>query len=178
MMEFLDFNEENDITLPERYLLAAAFSTHPSYKLLNDLLVSGKVEAKIVYLEHFVFNLFEPINEFWETLGLSFNCMHFLDGNIVHQYSFHVSSSSEKSCYTNSDIAFTLTDDRPWLWLRTQEERTVGFGNVFLGFIFLSFQGETHTHTHKHIHKMLAFRGESWIRPRNESVRNRPNPWF
>ena len=39
MMEFLDFNEENDITLPERYLLAAAFSTHPSYKLLHDLLV-------------------------------------------------------------------------------------------------------------------------------------------
>ena len=39
MMEFLDFNEENGITLPERYLLAAAFSTHPSYKLLNDLLV-------------------------------------------------------------------------------------------------------------------------------------------
>ena len=39
MMEFLDFNEENDITLPERYLLAAAFSTHPSYKPLQDLLV-------------------------------------------------------------------------------------------------------------------------------------------
>ena len=46
MMEFLDFNEENDITLPERYLLAAAFSTHP-YKLLNDLLVSGEDKEKL-----------------------------------------------------------------------------------------------------------------------------------
>ncbi len=41
LMEILDFREENDITLPERYLLAAAFSTHPSYKLLHDLLVSS-----------------------------------------------------------------------------------------------------------------------------------------
>ena len=47
MMEFLNFNEENDITLPERYLLATAFSTHPSYKLLNDLLVSSTVTVEV-----------------------------------------------------------------------------------------------------------------------------------
>ena len=41
MMEFLDLDATDDVTLPERYLLAAAFSTHPSYKLLQDLLVSG-----------------------------------------------------------------------------------------------------------------------------------------
>ncbi len=42
MMEFLDFSDTYDITLPERYLLAACFSTHPTENLLQDLLVSFK----------------------------------------------------------------------------------------------------------------------------------------
>ena len=37
---FLDFKNEDEIELPERYLLAVAFSTHPSEQVLNDLLVS------------------------------------------------------------------------------------------------------------------------------------------
>ena len=40
LMGFLDFNEEYDIKLQERYLLAAAFSTHPHEALLRDLMVS------------------------------------------------------------------------------------------------------------------------------------------
>ena len=40
LMEFLDFTNEDEIDLPERYLLAVAFSTHPSEQVLKDLLVS------------------------------------------------------------------------------------------------------------------------------------------
>ena len=42
IMSFLDFTNENDILLPERYLLAVVFSTHPSEKLMHDLFVSGE----------------------------------------------------------------------------------------------------------------------------------------
>jgi len=37
LMDFLDFSSTYDIRRPERYLLAAAFSTHPKKSLLSDL---------------------------------------------------------------------------------------------------------------------------------------------
>ena len=46
LMEFLDFTNTHDIILTERYLLAVAFSTHPTHKLLHDLFVS------ISYIHH------------------------------------------------------------------------------------------------------------------------------
>ena len=47
LMEFLNFQDESNIELPERYLLATAFVTHPDDKLLKELLVSGA----LLYLE-------------------------------------------------------------------------------------------------------------------------------
>lgn len=40
MMELLNFNEASNLVYPLRYLLAAAYTTHPGDYLIKDLLVS------------------------------------------------------------------------------------------------------------------------------------------
>ena len=40
MMELLNFNEESNLIYPLRYLLGAAYTTHPGDYLLQDLIVS------------------------------------------------------------------------------------------------------------------------------------------
>ena len=40
MMELLNFDESSNIQYPLRYLLGAAYSTHPGTYQINDLLVS------------------------------------------------------------------------------------------------------------------------------------------
>ena len=40
IMGYLNFDEEYDFRLQERYLLAAAFSTHPTENLVKDMFVS------------------------------------------------------------------------------------------------------------------------------------------
>lgn len=46
LLELLNFEHESAITYQERYLLAAAFSTHPGDYLLKDLLVCMCVGAR------------------------------------------------------------------------------------------------------------------------------------
>jgi hypothetical protein len=41
MMELLNFEETKNLVYPLRYLLAAAYTTHPGEYLVKDLLVSG-----------------------------------------------------------------------------------------------------------------------------------------
>lgn len=42
LMEFLDFEKEDSIDLPEKYLLGVAFSSQPSHQLLSDIWVNIK----------------------------------------------------------------------------------------------------------------------------------------
>jgi len=45
LMDFLDFSSTEDIRRPERYLLSAAFSTHPTKSLLSDLFALYKKQV-------------------------------------------------------------------------------------------------------------------------------------
>ena len=48
ILEYLNFDDEYYIELPERYLLGVAFSTHPSKELLTALWVSHSLHSLLI----------------------------------------------------------------------------------------------------------------------------------